>query len=76
MSVTVRITRTNKYKADGGIWLILSWINVDHGTRDIVFRLGSLAFHGTVDTCMQMAVIDRGDRVRGAAIAPVDSSRP
>ena len=51
-------------------------INVDHGTRDIVFRLGSLAFHGTVDTCMQMAVIDRGDRVRGAAIAPVDSSRP
>ena len=45
--------------------------NVDHGTREIVFRLGSLAFRGTVDTCMQMAVIDRGDRVRGAAIAPV-----
>ena len=33
-------------------------INVDHGTREIVFRLGSLAFRGTVDTCMQMAVIE------------------
>jgi len=51
-------------------------MTVDHGTREIVFRLGSLAFHVTVGTCMQMATIDRGDLVRGAVIAPVDSNWP